>query len=154
MRSKKAQNPSTMLLKRSCLLKFIKIKPLAADASKLSFQVHSSRICQSAHFVFQVCIAADCFCPTSFTDLISQQPCYWAMLALWISSMLKNQTYQVVPFVCHPNVSLFVSNILLVCGSNTSVYGRCIHILTLYRYKYTCDYIWKGFDLTKMHLLI
>jgi len=82
MRSKKAQNPSTMLLKRSYLLKFIKIKPLAADASKLFFQVHSSRICQSGHFIFQVGIAADGFCPTSFTDLISEHPCYLAMLAL------------------------------------------------------------------------
>jgi len=146
MRSKKAQNPSTMLLKRSCLLKFIEINPLTADESKLSFQVHSSRICQIVHFVFQVGIAVDGFWPTSFTVLISEHPCYWAMFALWTSSMLETRTY-VVLFICHPSVSVFVSNIFIVFGSNTSVHGRRIHILTLYRYKYMCDYIWKDFDL-------
>ena len=146
MRSWKEQNPSPTLLTRSCLLKFIKIKPLAADASKLSFQVHSSSICQSVHFVFQVSIVADCFCPTSFTDLISEHPCYWAMLALWTPSMLETQTYQVVPFICHPNVFVFASYILLASGPNTSAYGRTIHILTLHRYKYVWLHL-KGFCL-------
>jgi len=82
MRPRKEQNPSTMLLTRSCLLKFIKIKPLAADASKLLSQVHNSRICQSVHFIFHVSFAGDGFCPTGFTDIISEHPCYGAMLAL------------------------------------------------------------------------
>lgn len=154
MRSRKEQNSQTMLLTRSCLLKFIKIKQLAADACKLDFQVHSPRICQSLHFVFQISIAADGFSPTIFTDLVSEHPCDWAVHPLWISFVLETQTYQVVHFICHPNFSVFVSYILHVCGPNMSAYGRRIHILTLYSYKYMCDYIWKDFVLTKLRLLI
>ena len=136
--------PPTMLPTRSCKLKFIKIKPLAVDGSKLSSQVHSTTICQNLHFIFHGSTAAECFCPTVFTDLFSKHPCYWAVLALWISSVLETLTYQVVPFVYHPNVSLLVSYILYAYVGQIRLRTVVVYIyLTLYALYIILQYVYK-----------